>query len=169
MGHQINNTRNQHLGVPPQQPQNSSQQHHRDPNRIQQAMQSQGVHAPPPQPPGMLYNPHSYQNGMHMPPYMSHLHYSSGSGSHPFPVIMTDDLVSGTQHQGRMSPVRRFFLLLCTFDILFTCLLWVIAILVTGNIDDIAIASYQNQFPRPRPDSRAAQTGHGVQHSLINV
>jgi len=32
-----------------------------------------------------------------------------------------------------MSPVRRFFLLLCTFDILFTCLLWVIAILVTGR------------------------------------
>jgi len=46
---------------------------------------------------------------------------------------MTDDLVSGTQHEGRMSPVRRFFLLLCTFDILFTCLLWVIAILVTGR------------------------------------
>lgn len=61
------------------------------------------------------------------------MHYSSGSGSHPFPVIMTDDLVSGTQHEGRMSPVRRFFLLLCTFDILFTCLLWVIAILVTGR------------------------------------
>jgi len=32
-----------------------------------------------------------------------------------------------------MSPVRRFFLLLCTFDILFICLLWVIAILVTGR------------------------------------
>ena len=48
-------------------------------------------------------------------------------------MIMTDDLVSGTQHGGKMSPVRRFFLLLVTFDILFTCLLWIIAILVTGR------------------------------------
>jgi len=46
---------------------------------------------------------------------------------------MTDDLVAGTRHNGRMSPVRRFFLLLCTFDLLFLCLLWIIAILVTGN------------------------------------
>lgn len=46
---------------------------------------------------------------------------------------MTDDLVSGTQHNGRMSPVRRFYLLLCTFDILFILLLWIISILVTGK------------------------------------
>ena len=49
------------------------------------------------------------------------------------PVIMTDELVSGTRHNGRMSPVRRFYLLLCTFDLLFTCLLWIISILVTGK------------------------------------
>ena len=49
------------------------------------------------------------------------------------PVIMTDELVSGTRHNGRMSPVRRFYLLLCTFDLLFTCLLWIISILVTGE------------------------------------
>ena len=30
-----------------------------------------------------------------------------------------------------MSPVRRFFVLLCTFDILFISFLWIIAILVT--------------------------------------
>ena len=46
---------------------------------------------------------------------------------------MTDELVSGTRHNGRMSPVRRFYLLLCTFDLLFTCLLWIISILVTGK------------------------------------
>ena len=46
---------------------------------------------------------------------------------------MTDELVSGTKHNGRMSPVRRFYLLLCTFDLLFTCLLWIISILVTGK------------------------------------
>ena len=82
-------------------------------------------------------HPQSYPHpqGMRMPPHLSHLHYSTGGGyrSQQFPVIMTDDLVSGTQHGGRMSPVRRFFVLLCTFDILFTSLLWIIAILVTGR------------------------------------
>ena len=54
-------------------------------------------------------------------------------GAPHFPVIMTDELVSGTQHNGRMSPVRRFYLLLCTFDLLFTSLLWIISVLVTGK------------------------------------
>ena len=54
-------------------------------------------------------------------------------GSHHYPVIMTDELVSGTQHNGRMSPVRRFYVLLCTFDLLFTALLWIISVLVTGK------------------------------------
>ena len=44
-----------------------------------------------------------------------------------------DDLVSGTRPNGRMSPVRRTFLLLCTFDVVFLSFLWLIAILVTGN------------------------------------
>lgn len=48
-------------------------------------------------------------------------------------VVMTDDLVSGTSTTGKLSPVRRFFVLLCTFDVLFICLLWIIAILVTGR------------------------------------
>jgi len=76
-----------------------------------------------------------YITHMRLPPHLSHLHYSTGGGysSQQFPVIMTDDLVSGTQHDGKMSPVRRFFVLLCTFDILFTSLLWIIAILVTGR------------------------------------
>ena len=54
-------------------------------------------------------------------------------GSQHYPVIMTDELVSGTQHNGRMSPVRRFYVLLCTFDLLFTALLWIISVLVTGK------------------------------------
>ena len=93
----------------------------------------------PPQPhhnPAPPYMPQNYQHGMRMPPHLSHLHYNSVGGgyrSQQFPVIMTDDLVSGTQHNGRMSPVRRFFVLLCTFDILFTSLLWIIALLVTGR------------------------------------
>jgi hypothetical protein len=46
--------------------------------------------------------------------------------------LFADDLVSGTRQNGKMSPVRRFFLLLCTFDLLFTAFLWIISILVTG-------------------------------------
>jgi hypothetical protein len=87
-----------------------------------------------------LYPPHHGR----IPPYLSHLQYSSvggGYGSQSFPVIMTDDLVSGTQHGGRMSPVRRFFLLLVTFDILFICLLWIIAILVTGKDLEAEVAA----------------------------
>ena len=59
-----------------------------------------------------------------MPSYMSHLQYSSMGGGYNsqvcrfspdilehaspqnFPVVMTDDLVSGTQHDGKLSPVR---------------------------------------------------------------
>jgi len=48
-------------------------------------------------------------------------------------IVMTEDLVSGTSHNGHMSPVRRFFILLCLFDLLFITLLWVIAILVSGR------------------------------------
>ena len=107
---------------------------------------SQHMAPPPPQlgPPAPQVHPpvHQHQplpphmHGRRIPPHLSHLQYSSvggGYGSQQFPVIMTDDLVSGTQHGGKMSPVRRFFLLLVTFDILFTCLLWIIAILVTGR------------------------------------
>ena len=32
-----------------------------------------------------------------------------------------------------MSPVRRFFILLATFDFLFVVLMWVITIIVRGN------------------------------------
>ena len=39
------------------------------------------------------------------------------------------------------SPVRRFFCLLATFDVLFSGLLWVITVIVTGR--DIKLALYQ--------------------------
>ena len=71
------------------------------------------------------------------PPQQSGLqHYSYQAGPDslaPVRVVVTDDLVSGTRQAGRLSPVRRFFVLLSTFDLLFTCLLWLIAILVTGR------------------------------------
>ena len=50
-------------------------------------------------------------------------------------LICLDDLVSGSRQNGnRMSPVRRTFLLLCTFDLVFLTFLWLIAILVTGTL-----------------------------------
>jgi hypothetical protein len=49
------------------------------------------------------------------------------------PVLVSDDVVSGTKRDGWMSPVRRFFCLLVTFDVLFTALLWLITVIVTGQ------------------------------------
>jgi len=50
------------------------------------------------------------------------------------PVLVSDDIITGSQtEEGRMSPVRRFFCLLVTFDVLFTGLLWVITVVVTGQ------------------------------------
>lgn len=40
--------------------------------------------------------------------------------------IISEDLIAGTRYNGRMSSVRRFFCLLVTFDLLFTCLMWLI-------------------------------------------
>ncbi len=54
-------------------------------------------------------------------------------GPDTFPVLVSDDVVSGTKRDGWMSPVRRFFCLLLTFDVLFTGLLWVITVIVTGR------------------------------------
>jgi len=113
-----------------------SQEQHQGPSNRHPNFDPQAMHASNPPPLPFNPEPQNYQHGTGMPPYLPHLHYAGGGrgyGSLPFPVIMTDDLVSGTQHDGRMSPVRRFFLLLCTFDILFTSLLWIISILVTGK------------------------------------
>jgi len=80
------------------------------------------------------YPPYTAPPYLHMAPPLAMAHTR-------IPVIITDDLVSGTQQHGRMSPVRRFFILFCTFDILFTSLLWTIAILVTGR--DLTRELYQ--------------------------
>lgn len=57
------------------------------------------------------------------------------------PILVSDDVVSGTKRDGWMSPVRRFFCLLVTFDLLFTFLLWIITVLVTGQ--DVTTAMQQ--------------------------
>lgn len=45
--------------------------------------------------------------------------------------IITENLIAGTRPNGRMSNVRRFFCLLITFDLLFTCLMWLICTTVS--------------------------------------
>lgn len=44
-----------------------------------------------------------------------------------------EDLKIGTSLAGQMSPVRRFFCLLTTFDLLFTVLLWLISTMMGGS------------------------------------
>ncbi|XP_057334232.1 steroidogenic acute regulatory protein-like isoform X1 [Microplitis mediator] len=47
--------------------------------------------------------------------------------------IISEDLIAGTRYHGRMSSVRRFFCLLVTFDLLFTCLMWLICTTIAGE------------------------------------
>ena len=67
----------------------------------------------------------------HVQHYQQHQPYFNNSIS--IPIVVSDDVVSGTKRDGWMSPVRRFFILLVTFDALFTALLWVITVIVTGR------------------------------------
>lgn len=47
---------------------------------------------------------------------------------------MIDDYVKGSRgEKGQLSPVRRFFCLYVTFDLLFTTLLWIICIVLSGR------------------------------------
>ena len=83
------------------------------------------------------YSTYMQSRLLHPPPEQGGSGYSSYSynteAGAQVRLVMTDDLVSGTSTHGSLSPVRRFFVLLCTFDVLFICLLWIIAILVTGR------------------------------------
>ena len=68
------------------------------------------------------------------PPPQHRVHFAQNSAStSSIPIIVSDDIVSGTKRGGWMSPVRRFFILLATFDFLFVVLMWVITIIVRGN------------------------------------
>lgn len=67
------------------------------------------------------------------------------------PVIVSDDVVYGTRRQGWMSPVRRLFCLLVTFDFLFVGILWSMTILMTGR--DLKRAMEQQIFEYTIHDS----------------
>lgn len=48
-------------------------------------------------------------------------------------IIFSEHLIAGARHNGKMSNVRRFFCLFVTFDLLFTCLLWLICATIAGE------------------------------------
>lgn len=51
--------------------------------------------------------------------------------------IISEDILAGQRMNGRMSNIRRFFCLFVTFDLLFSCLMWIVCIMLTGdNIRD---------------------------------
>ncbi|CAK1593471.1 unnamed protein product [Parnassius mnemosyne] len=47
--------------------------------------------------------------------------------------LTTEEILAGYRPQGRMSPVRRFFCLFVTFDLLFTSLMWLICVVMKGE------------------------------------
>ncbi|XP_033220210.1 steroidogenic acute regulatory protein-like [Belonocnema kinseyi] len=48
-------------------------------------------------------------------------------------ILNNEDIIAGARYNGRMSNVRRFFCLFVTFDLLFTCLLWLICSMIAGE------------------------------------
>ncbi|XP_003393487.1 steroidogenic acute regulatory protein-like [Bombus terrestris] len=48
-------------------------------------------------------------------------------------IILSEDLIAGAMHNGRMSNVRRFFCLFVTFDLLLTFLMWLICTMIAGE------------------------------------
>lgn len=86
-----------------------------------------------------------------------HVHF--GQQQHPqqhqqqsrVPIIVSDDIVSGSKRDGWMSPVRRFFVLFVLFDVILTALLWAITVIVTGR--DVAAAVRQQIFEYTIHDS----------------
>ncbi|KYN07617.1 PREDICTED: steroidogenic acute regulatory protein-like [Cyphomyrmex costatus] len=48
-------------------------------------------------------------------------------------IVLSEDLIAGARHNGRMSNVRRFFCLFITFDLLLTFLMWLICTMIAGE------------------------------------
>lgn len=48
-------------------------------------------------------------------------------------IVLSEDLIAGARHNGRMSNVRRFFCLFVTFDLLLTFLMWLICTMIAGE------------------------------------
>ncbi|XP_032687027.1 steroidogenic acute regulatory protein-like [Odontomachus brunneus] len=48
-------------------------------------------------------------------------------------IVLSEDLIAGARHNGRMSHVRRSFCLFVTFDLLLTFLMWLICTMIAGQ------------------------------------
>ncbi|XP_011632177.1 steroidogenic acute regulatory protein-like [Pogonomyrmex barbatus] len=55
-------------------------------------------------------------------------------------IVLSEDLIAGARHNGRMSNVRRFFCLFITFDLLLTFLMWLICTMIAGESLNIAFS-----------------------------
>lgn len=49
--------------------------------------------------------------------------------------VMSEDVARGLRLNGHMSAVRRFFCLFITFDVLLTCLIWLICLVLAGDFN----------------------------------
>ncbi|KAK2582624.1 hypothetical protein KPH14_004907 [Odynerus spinipes] len=56
-------------------------------------------------------------------------------------IVLSEDLIAGERHGGRMSNVRRFFCLFVTFDLLLTVLMWLICTMIAGESIQTAFMS----------------------------
>lgn len=72
------------------------------------------------------------------------LSVANRSQSHSINLI-TEDFISGYQHDGRMSVIRRFFCLFVTFDLVFIALLWLICVMVCYHFY-LFDKEYNNKF-----------------------
>lgn len=55
---------------------------------------------------------------------------------HAYPHAPSEEVILGTAEGRNLSPVRRFFCLLVTFDLLFTVLLWILCIILVSIINN---------------------------------
>ncbi|XP_034939619.1 steroidogenic acute regulatory protein-like [Chelonus insularis] len=61
----------------------------------------------------------------------SYSHRSINSINRDF--IVNEEVIAGARHNNRMSSTRRFFCLLVTFDLLLTCLMWLLCTTIAGE------------------------------------
>ncbi|CAH1116944.1 unnamed protein product [Phaedon cochleariae] len=80
----------------------------------------------------IMNNSHSQNQTIQSPLDVSHS-YSVNTISSLRDYIISEDLLAGQRLEGRMSSVRRFFCLFVTFDFLFTCLMWIICVMLNGE------------------------------------
>nr|CAD7588678.1 unnamed protein product [Timema genevievae] len=72
-------------------------------------------------------------SSFHQRPSPTQLSHNMSINTRP-DYLLPADLITGSRQSGRMSVVRRFFCLLVTFDLLFTSLMWLIALMLANAL-----------------------------------